>query len=157
VPQEQRGATPPSPPLRRGGAFGRTAPQAVNEEQFELPPIVRADGTDNGFFVHSRHLFWQNEDTAKLLDLVDRRSFNELLGMADWPPKPNSPAASLETIHVRPGFKVELMAAEPLVLDPIALAFGADGKLWVVEMGDYPLGVRVGEKGGGQIRFLEDT
>jgi hypothetical protein len=45
----------------------------------ELPPIVRADGSDNGFFVHSGHLFWQNEDTDKLPDLVDRRAFAELL------------------------------------------------------------------------------
>jgi len=45
----------------------------------ELPPIVRADGSDNGFFVHSGRLFWQNEDTDKLPDLVDRRSFAELL------------------------------------------------------------------------------
>jgi len=134
---------------------------------FELPPIVRADGTDNGFFVHSRHLFWQNEDTDKLPDLVDRRSFNEILAQApDLPPRPKSPVASLNSIRVRPGFKVELMAAEPLVLDPIAFAFGADGKLWVVEMGDYPLGVKEPAgpkdpnpllKGGGQIRRLEDS
>src|SRR5215471_268137 len=85
-------------------------------------------------------------------------------------PGPKSPGAALETIHMRPGFKVELMAAEPLVLDPISFAFGADGKLWVVEMGDYPLGVKERQtapgtrnapasllKGGGQIRCLEDT
>jgi hypothetical protein len=51
----------------------------------ELPPIVRADGSDNGFFVHSGHLFWQNEDTDKLPDLVDRRSFAELLKGAPVP------------------------------------------------------------------------
>jgi hypothetical protein len=45
----------------------------------ELPPIVRADGSDNGFFVHSGQLFWQNEDTDTLPDLVDRRAFGELL------------------------------------------------------------------------------
>ena len=43
-----------------------------------LPKIVR-NGTNNGFFVHSRQLWWQNEDTAKLPDHVDRRSFNDLL------------------------------------------------------------------------------
>ena len=42
---------------------------------------------------------------------------------------------------MRPGFKVELVAHEPLVLDPVAFDWGADGKLWVVEMRDYPLGV----------------
>src|SRR5258708_5665253 len=62
------------------------------------------------------------------------------------------PGAALRSIQVRHGFTVELMAAEPLVADPIAFEFGPDGKLWVVEMGDYPLG-----PSGGQIRCLEDT
>ena len=63
-----------------------------------------------------------------------------------------SPDDALRSFQVRPGFTIELMAAEPLVHDPIALEFGPDGKLWVVEMGDYPLG-----PSGGQIRCLEDT
>jgi len=36
--------------------------------------------------------------------------------------------------------KVELAAAEPDVVDPVAIAFGADGSMWVVEMRDYPKG-----------------
>jgi putative membrane-bound dehydrogenase-like protein len=63
-------------------------------------------------------------------------------------PEPKSPEESLRCIHVRRGFTVELMAAEPLVLDPIAFAFGAHGKLWVVEMGDYPRGVNERLKAG---------
>ncbi|MEZ6062568.1 MAG: neutral/alkaline non-lysosomal ceramidase N-terminal domain-containing protein [Planctomycetaceae bacterium] len=38
---------------------------------------------DNGFFVHDRHLCWQNEDTAHLPDLIYRVSFDELLAAAD--------------------------------------------------------------------------
>jgi putative membrane-bound dehydrogenase-like protein len=49
------------------------------------------------------------------------------------------------------------MAAEPLVQSPIALAFGADGKLWVVEMGDYPSGADGHGKPGGRIKCLEST
>jgi len=49
-------------------------------------------------------------------------------------------------------FRIELVAAEPLVQDPINIAFGLDGKLWVVEMGDYPLGDR-----GGRVKFLTDS
>ena len=56
-------------------------------------------------------------------------------------PGPKSPEDSLRCIKLRPGFKAELMVAEPLVQSPIAFAWGADGKFWVVEMGDYPLGV----------------
>ena len=62
-----------------------------------------------------------------------------------------------ESIVVVPGFTVELVATEPLVKDPIAFEWGADGKLWVVEMGDYPLGVDGKGKPGGVVRFLEDT
>ena len=72
-------------------------------------------------------------------------------------PGPRSPEESLHCIRVRPGFKVELMAAEPLVQDPIAFAWGPDGKFWVVEMGDYPLGVDGKNKPGGRVKFLEDT
>lgn len=134
------------------GTRDEKIPRAVSRG---IPPIVRKDGSDNGFFVHSRHLFWQNEDTAKLPDLVDRRSFNQLLKNVE--PGPKSPGASLNSIRTRPGFKVELIAAEPLVKDPVAFAWGADGKLWVVEMADYPLGIDGKGKPGGRIRFLEDT
>ena len=68
-----------------------------------------------------------------------------------------SPGASLKAIKVRSGFEVELVAAEPLVQSPIALAWGPDRKLWVVEMGDYPLGVDGKGKPGGRIKYLEDT
>ncbi|HZZ82553.1 MAG TPA: PVC-type heme-binding CxxCH protein [Gemmataceae bacterium] len=70
---------------------------------------------------------------------------------------PKSPADSLKCIKTRPGFTVELMVAEPLVMDPIAFAWGPDGKFWVVEMGDYPLGVDGKKKPGGRIKYLEKT
>src|SRR5260370_1402751 len=71
-------------------------------------------------------------------------------------PDPRSPEASMRTIRVADGFRVELMASEPLVLDPIALEWGTDGKLWVVEMGDYPLGLDGKGSPGGSIKILED-
>ncbi len=119
-----------------------------------LPPIAK-NGTNNGFFVHSRSLWWQNENTNLLPDHLDRRSFNDLLMTVE--PTAKSPEASLRCIKTRPGFTVELVAAEPLVQSPIAFAWGPDGKLWVVEMGDYPLGVDGKGKPGGRVKFLEDT
>lgn len=70
---------------------------------------------------------------------------------------PMSPAASLAAIHVRDGYTVELVAAEPLVKDPVGIAWGADGKLWVVEMADYPNGMDGKGRPGGRIRLLEDS
>src|SRR4051812_45972413 len=76
-----------------------------------------------------------------------------------YPPMPPglSPAESLAALRVRPGFTVELVAAEPLVMDPIDIAWGPDGRLWVVEMADYPLGLDGKGKPGGRVRVLEDT
>ena len=54
-----------------------------------------------GFFVHSRHLWWQNENTNLLPNLVDRRSFNQILENIE--PTAKSPEASLQSIKVRSG------------------------------------------------------
>jgi putative membrane-bound dehydrogenase-like protein len=75
---------------------------------------------------------------------------------ADLPPG-KTHQESLRSFQVAPGFMVELVASEPLVKDPIAFEWGADLKLWVVEMGDYPLGVDGKGKPGGVVRFLEDS
>jgi putative membrane-bound dehydrogenase-like protein len=119
-----------------------------------LPPIAK-HGKNNGFWVHSKSLWWGNEDTVALKDHVARRSFAELL--RDVQPGPRSPQESLKVLRPRPGFVAELVLAEPLVKDPIAFAWGPDGKLWVVEMGDYPLGVDGKGKPGGKIKYLESS
>lgn len=91
---------------------------------------------------------------ALLLSLIPLSTYAQQPAME---PGPKLPAESLQCLKARPGFKVELMAAEPLVMDPIAFAWGADGKLWVVEMGDYPLGTDGKNKFGGKVKFLEKT
>ena len=70
-------------------------------------------------------------------------------------PAARTPAESLAAITVPAEMRVELVVAEPLVMDPIDIAWGADGRLWVVEMTDYPNGVD--GKPGGRVRFLEST
>jgi len=67
---------------------------------------------------------------------------------------PTAPDRALSTFRVKPGFRIELVAAEPLVVDPIALSFDENGRLYVVEMRDYS--ERRPEKLG-RIRRLEDT
>ncbi|MPY86999.1 MAG: dehydrogenase [Luteitalea sp.] len=48
-----------------------------------------------------------------------------------------SPERAVATMALPPGFRIELVAAEPLVTDPVAIAFDPDGRLWVVEMPGY--------------------
>ena len=45
-----------------------------------------------------------------------------------------TPDAELKTFHVPPGYRVELVASEPLVVDPIAVDYDLEGRLWVIEM-----------------------
>ena len=71
-------------------------------------------------------------------------------------PSPTSAADSLRSIHVRDGFEVQLVASEPLIKDPVAIDWGIDGRLWVVEMSDYPLGIDGNGKPGGRVRVLQD-
>src|SRR5207248_1410871 len=62
------------------------------------------------------------------------------------------------TFRVAPGFRVELAAAEPEVIDPVAMTFDADGRLFVVEMRGYPNG-GIGEGTPvlpGRVKLLED-
>ena len=48
-----------------------------------------------------------------------------------------SPEEALEAFEVKPGFRVELVASEPLIHDPVAMDFDEDGRIWVVEMRSY--------------------
>lgn len=77
------------------------------------------------------------------------------------PPKPSSPPLSPEDsiakIHVPLGYRVDLVACEPQVLDPVAFDWDASGRLWVVEMADYPLGMDGKGQAGGRVRVLEDV
>jgi putative membrane-bound dehydrogenase-like protein len=67
---------------------------------------------------------------------------------------PVEPEKAIDTFEVRPGFRIELVASEPLVVDPITMCFDENGRLFVVEMRDYP--ERRDERLG-RIRLLEDT
>jgi glucose/arabinose dehydrogenase len=60
-----------------------------------------------------------------------------------WPPgvqqvPPESPALApadaLKTFFMPPGYRIELVASEPLVQEPVALDWDTAGRLWVVEM-----------------------
>jgi len=58
---------------------------------------------------------------------------------------------------VREGYRIELVATEPVVLDPVAFDWDEKGRLWVVEMADYPLGMDGNGKAGGRVVMLEDS
>src|SRR5262245_46364181 len=63
-----------------------------------------------------------------------------------WPPgvqqvaeesAPLSPQDAMKTFYMPPGYSLELVASEPMVQDPVAIDFDADGRMWVIEMIAY--------------------
>jgi putative membrane-bound dehydrogenase-like protein len=75
----------------------------------------------------------------------------------DSSPAPLSPREEQATFRVPKGFKVELVASEPDVVDPVAMAFDEQGRLFVAEMRGYPNGgVATGQENRGRIKLLVD-
>jgi mono/diheme cytochrome c family protein len=70
-----------------------------------------------------------------------------------------TPAQTMASYHLPSGYKLELVAAEPLVQDPVAIDFDPDGRMYVVEMRAFmPNLAGTGEdRPIGRIVILEDT
>ncbi|MEZ5041764.1 MAG: hypothetical protein R2828_17850 [Saprospiraceae bacterium] len=67
-----------------------------------------------------------------------------------------SPQEALKSFQLLEGYKIELFAAEPFVLDPVEMIFDENGDIYVVEMPDYPYKPEPGQ-GKSRIRRLVDT
>lgn len=70
--------------------------------------------------------------------------------------RPLSPEEALAGMQLHPDLRIELVAAEPDVVDPVAIAFDETGRLWVAEMSDYPNGPQNGRPPQSRIRTLTD-
>ncbi len=69
---------------------------------------------------------------------------------------PLTPEQSIAAFRLEPGLRVELVAAEPLVIDPVAVAFDEQGRMFVAEDAGYPTGPGPGKPPLGRIVLLED-
>src|SRR6266508_1498517 len=65
---------------------------------------------------------------------------------------PYSPAESLKTVQLEPGFRIEPFVTEPAIASPVAMEFDERGRLFVVELPGYPLDTRP----TGRVKLLED-
>ena len=112
-----------------------TVPKIVN-----LPPFTPSAGRE------------MSQALVRLLTMVKTPGLKGMLPRLD----PLPPAEALKAFRIEKGFRVELVACEPDVVDPIALAFDEAGRLFVAEDIDYPFPPRPGEKTLGRIRMLVD-
>ncbi|MEJ7593770.1 MAG: PVC-type heme-binding CxxCH protein [Planctomycetaceae bacterium] len=91
------------------------------------------------FMVLCTLLLQPPSDTGDLIKSIERQQ-----GGRHWidqptePPK--SPDESLACFQIEPGYRIELIAAEPIITDPVAIDFDHLGRMFVVEYTDYPVG-----------------
>lgn len=75
-------------------------------------------------------------------DLLD--AVNSERGGRHWidqkPAPPKSPSEQQKTFRLESGSRIELVAAEPLVFDPVWIDFDHHGRMFVAEYTDYPIG-----------------
>jgi putative membrane-bound dehydrogenase-like protein len=70
---------------------------------------------------------------------------------------PLSASQAIASFRIEKGFGVELAAAEPTTIDPVAIAFDEKGRMYVVEDRGYPTGPPEGQPPVGVVALLEDT
>ena len=115
----------------------------------EPPSLVGAAvRVEDGFLVIDRPAL------AAQVARTERLNARELIALRMPPPK--SPEGALASMRLASGFQIELVASEPLVIDPVHLDWDDRGRLWVVEMRDYPLGLDGRGKPGGRVNVLHD-
>ena len=70
---------------------------------------------------------------------------------------PISPRESMKHMNLAGGFSARLVASEPAIKKPIAMAFDERGRLWLAETVDYPNNMQPRFEGHDQIVIVEDA
>jgi putative membrane-bound dehydrogenase-like protein len=120
---------------------------AVSLTAMQTPQPSRPPGSDT----RDRYLNPRETDLSLGL-IVDPKE------VPDIPPV--EPDKVLETFRIKRGFRIELVAHEPMVVDPIQMAFDENGRLYIVEMRWYQSETRTDlmfDERIGRIRLLEDV
>jgi mono/diheme cytochrome c family protein/glucose/arabinose dehydrogenase len=70
-----------------------------------------------------------------------------------------SPRAEQETFYTPPGYRVELVASEPLIHEPVVIDWDNEGRMWAIEMLGYMNDIRASHEHDpvGRVVVLEDT
>jgi putative membrane-bound dehydrogenase-like protein len=95
---------------------------------------------------------------APLSVLAEDQSINPPDEIMYKPSPVLSPEEALKSFQVEEGFEIQLVASEPMVIDPVCMAWDADGRLWVCEMTTYMADqyAKTEEEPKGNIVVLED-
>lgn len=116
-----------------------------------LPDIVVGNKGGVYVFTQQRH----DISAAEALAAQPRKLYGPALMPQKDYAKGQSPQQALKNLQLPTGFRADLIAAEPDLVQPIAFTFDERGRIWVIEGNSYPKPREVGA-GQDRIRILED-
>src|SRR5215203_2955072 len=114
------------------------------------------------------HVTFRTAALFAALTVVTASAFQSSPANRPWPPgvqalPPESPPLAAEdalhTFFMPPGYRIELVASEPLVQEPVAMDWDTSGRLWIVEMPGFMANLTGSNEHDpiGRIVVLEDT
>ncbi len=95
-------------------------------------------------FHYPRHLFYSLMLVSGIITACHNKPASAFSPLAEQ---------AISSFELQPGFKIELVAAEPLITDPVDMEIDENGKMYVVEM----KGVPDDKRGTGSVKILTDT
>src|SRR4051812_20545554 len=124
-------------------------PSSIRGQPFQGSAITRGERSESGHFRFCDHN--SSNNMRKSRNYLPASNFSRagivwgtLLVLssgfgAEPAPSPLSPEREKEAFHFADDqLVIELVAAEPDVISPVAIAWDSDGRLFVAEMSDYP-------------------
>ena len=128
-------------------------------------PTAASSDTDEKAAEKKDDEWWKHNGHPKgkwwlTYDAYEGAAADEIWKTVPIPPSPVlSPEEALESFVLDENFKIEIVAAEPLIVRPVFHRFDAAGRLWVVEMPGYMRDIDGSDESdpSGRVSVLEDT
>jgi hypothetical protein len=115
---------------------------AMVNEAFDCKPsegkiLLQTEGAE---MIVRRYELYPLGEFKEKWSAIQASGGSDIGAVRDGQSKALSPEESLKRIQLDGPYEVQLVAAEPLVLDPVECTWDAQGRMYVADMRDYPLG-----------------
>ncbi|MFO1486577.1 MAG: PVC-type heme-binding CxxCH protein [Verrucomicrobiaceae bacterium] len=115
---------------------------ALVNEAFDCKPsegkiLLQTEGAE---MIVRRYELYPLGEFKEKWSAIQASGGSDIGDVRDGQSKPLSPEESMKRIQLDGPYEVQLVAAEPLVLDPVEATWDAQGRMYVADMRDYPLG-----------------
>lgn len=115
---------------------------AFVNEGFEAKPsqgkiLLQTEGAE---MIVRRYELWPLGEFKEKWSAIQASGGSDIGAVREGQDKALAPEESLKRIQLDGPYEVQLAAAEPLVLDPVEVTWDENGRMFVADMRDYPLG-----------------